>query len=94
MGLYDTGCFAAVPKEDLERAAAADDVATIVEKMLADLEVHPAEWENHTLERFLDALARCLSSQRQLYANAGRAYPDTTTWRLFAEALVAATGYE
>jgi hypothetical protein len=44
--------------------------------------------------RFLDALARCLGGQRQLYANTGRTYPSTVTWTLFAESLIAATGYE
>lgn len=69
-------------------------MARIVEKMVADLEAHPTEWENHTLDRFLDALACCLNGQRHLYANTARIYPDTAIWTLFAESLVAATGYE
>jgi len=60
MGLYETGCFAGVPDEDLERAASAEDLARIVAKIVAELEAHPTEWGNHTLDRFLDALARCL----------------------------------
>jgi hypothetical protein len=58
------------------------------------LKAHPTEWENQTLDSFLHALARCLGSQRQLYANTGRTYPSTVTWTLFAESLIAATGYE
>jgi phosphoenolpyruvate carboxylase len=92
--LYETCRFADIPDEDLERAASAEDVARIVEKMVADLEAHPTEWENHTLDSFLDALARCLDAQRQLYANTGRIYPASASWTLFAESLVAATGYE
>jgi hypothetical protein len=94
MGLYETGRSADVPDEDLQEVESAEDVAHIVERMAADLEAHPTEWENHTLVRFLDALARCLDAQRQLYLNTGRTYPDAASWALFAEALIAATGYE
>jgi len=79
---------------ELREVASPGDVAQVVDRMLADLQAHPSEWENHTLERFLDALARCIKAQPQLYANLGEQYPGTATWRLFAEALVVATGYE
>ncbi|GHJ47422.1 hypothetical protein Cs7R123_47640 [Catellatospora sp. TT07R-123] len=83
-----TGRFAAVPLEDLRAVASAADAAQITERMLADLRADPAAWENGTLERFLEALACCLR------ANTGGPDPAVAEWRLFAEALVAATGYE
>lgn len=42
-------------------------------------------WENQSLERFLDALAACLDAQEPAAA---------PTWKLLAETLVKASGYE
>jgi hypothetical protein len=47
------------------------------------------EWENGTLDRFLDSLAA--------YANASvldGGDQESPTWQLFAELVVAATGFE
>jgi hypothetical protein len=54
--------------------------------MVDDLRQHPDEWENHTLERFLEALAASLTS--------GRTWPEQLSWRVLAEALTMASGYE
>jgi hypothetical protein len=43
-----------VPESDIDRVASHIDAARIVERMLADLRAHPQEWENATLERFLE----------------------------------------
>jgi hypothetical protein len=94
MNAHETHRFAAVPRDDLQTVASPAEVAQVIERMLTDLRAHPTAWENSTLERFLDSLARCLMAQPQLYANLGQQYPATAEWRLFAEALVAASGYE
>lgn len=94
MNPFETGRFAPISRKDLRGTSSRDDVSHVVRRMLDDLQAHPHAWENHTLERFLDALARCLDAQPQLYTNLGEQYPATAEWRLFAEALVAATGYE
>lgn len=62
--------------------------------MLTDLRTHPTAWENPTLERFLDALAARLEALPTLYLNRGEQLPDQPTWKLLAETLVAASGYE
>jgi len=89
---YDTGRFAEVA--GLDQVATHTDVAAIVEQMLADLRAHPSEWENATLERFLDALAASLQALPARYANQGEQLPDQPTWKLLAETLVTASGYE
>jgi hypothetical protein len=61
--------------------------------MQADLLEHPEDWENHTLARFLDALAAVLEALPLSYQHQGRQLPDPS-WALFAQALVCATGYE
>jgi hypothetical protein len=62
--------------------------------MQRDLVTHPGEWENHTLDRLLEALARSVKGLPGLYANRGEQFPDSASWKVFAEALVMASGYE
>jgi pyruvate formate-lyase activating enzyme-like uncharacterized protein len=62
------------------------DAALLVEAMVDALRRHPDEWENHSLERFLDALAASLAS--------GRNRPEHPSWQVLAEALTTASGYE
>jgi hypothetical protein len=89
---YDTGRSAEV--SGLDHVATHSDVAAIVEQMLADLRTHPTEWENHTLDRFLEALTAVLHGLPSLRSNRGEQLPDQPSWKLLAETLVAATGYE
>ena len=89
---YETGRFA--DAGDLGQVSSHTDAAQVTERMLADLRAHPTEWENPTLERFLDALAASLEALPGLYANRGEPLPDPPTWKVFTEALVMTSGYE
>ncbi|MFF4890446.1 DUF7660 family protein [Micromonospora chersina] len=91
---YETGRFANVRPDELDHVATNTDAAEIVARMLTDLRAHPTEWENHTLERFLDALESSLRGLPWLYRNRGDDFPDQPTWKQFTEALVMATGRE
>jgi hypothetical protein len=64
-----------------------DEFGAFVDAVLADyLDVGRAEWENATVDRLLDALSGL--------AVAGDDDQEAPSWRLFAEMLHAATGYE
>ena len=91
-GPYDTGRFAEVG--DLDQVNSHNDLAEIVQQMLGDLRAHPDEWENATLDRFLDALAGALQGLPGGYANRGEQFPTAPTWSMFAGVLVTASGYE
>jgi hypothetical protein len=91
-GPYDTGRFADVG--DVSTVTTITDAADVVQRMLGDLLTHPDEWENLTLEHFLEALAASLEGIPQLYANRGEQFPKEPTWRVLAEVLVMASGYE
>ena len=70
-------------------------LAAFVDSLAGDLESNPERWENATLPRFLDALARYLDGLDGWCANnAPEIDPDAAQWRLFAIALVGATIYE
>ena len=73
-GIYRTGRFANVDDETIGRARTNNDVAAIVDQMYVDLREHPREWENYTLESYLDALSRSLESPRSLYRNRGESF--------------------
>jgi len=79
---YATGGFADVSVGEVRSQA---ELAGVVEALLADLRRDPGRWENSTLDRFLDALAAVA---------ADRTAVESPTWRLVAELLLAATGYE
>jgi len=42
------------------------DVARVLTAMVDDLRAHPDEWENFTLDRYLEALAALMDSVDQL----------------------------
>lgn len=69
-----------------------DDLAEFVGVMVADLRANGAsEWENGTLERFLDGLEAFASARVVDHPGADQ---ERASWQLFAEILAAATGYE
>ena len=86
---YETGRFTtAEPTEVRTR----EDFATFAEALLRDFrDKGSSEWENTTLENFLDALA-AFSDARLVDRDPSE--QEVSSWRLFAEILAAATGYE
>lgn len=68
-----------------------DTFGDFLEVVLGDLRLGggSSEWENSTLEDFLEALA-AFAEARVI----DQGDQDNATWRLFAEMIVAATGYE
>ena len=52
-------------------------------------------WENHTLDSFLEAMARYASAIQGYYNNTGQnTNADTPSWAVFADILKGATIYE
>jgi len=88
---YDTGRPAEV---ETSHVATPDDLAGVIHAMVNDLRKHKDDWANTSLDTFLDALATTVEDIEQTYAARGEAVPDQPSWRLFAELLVAASGYE
>jgi hypothetical protein len=69
-----------------------DDFARFVSAVLADFRsAGAAEWENGTLDRFLDGLSAFADAR---VAEAQELDQEQASWRVFAEIVRAATGYE
>jgi hypothetical protein len=70
------------------------DLAGFVQALALDFLAHQHEWENITLERYLEALARWLADSDAYYKNQGLDVPSTPSWKNVAEMLIAAKSYE
>jgi hypothetical protein len=69
-----------------------DDFARFLLAVLADFRsTGEAEWENGTLDRFLDGLSAFAHARVVEVPEIGQ---EQASWRLFAEIVRAATGYE
>lgn len=90
---YSTG--RAAEAGDPAQVTSRDDLRRFVGQMLADFVGSGVlEWENATLERFLEALGGYLGDLDGYFRNRGEAVPDQPDWHLVALLLLAASGYE
>jgi hypothetical protein len=90
---YSTG--RAAEAGDPAQVTSRDDLRRFVGQMLADfMGSGVLEWENATLERFLEALGGYLGDLDGYFRNRGEAVPDQPDWHLVALLLLAASGYE
>lgn len=81
LGPYDTGIFADV-KADQVRSR--EDFRDVVAALIADYKRQGDDWENGDLQTFLEALEASVADVRN----------EEPSWRLMAEHLIRATGYE
>lgn len=72
--------------------AGRDHLLSTLEAMQRELE-SGAEWENNTLERYIDGFSALLRSIDQAYENEGRPMPEDP-WILLAEVFQGARDYE
>jgi hypothetical protein len=90
---WQTGRFAHV--DGREQVASREDVQGVIAQMRADLAGRGSrEWENPSLDRFLEALEAVLDGLPGQLARQGKAETAQPDWALLAHILIAATGYE
>lgn len=90
---WQTGRFAHVDRA--APVATRQDVQMVITQMRADLASRGSrEWQNPTLDRFLDALEAVLDGLPGRLASQGKTELPQPDWALLADILVAATGYE
>lgn len=71
----------------------AQDLIVVVTRLWTDFQARPEEWENPTLDGFLQAMAAWLSTFPQVYVNNKQPIPDPD-WKFLADCLRAARIYE
>jgi hypothetical protein len=80
--------------DPVERVSTREDIAEFLRELHRELEANPDEWENSTLEAFLEALSSVIDDMDGWFANRGEPVPDQPTWRLVAPLPHAARVYE
>jgi hypothetical protein len=68
-------------------------IASLADDLVVDFQHNPNQWENATLDRFLEAFAAWLSDNNGYWQNVGREVPDNP-WEIIWHALKAAPSYE
>ncbi|WP_406858744.1 hypothetical protein ABZO31_00100 [Streptomyces sp. HUAS MG47] len=70
------------------------ELVTFVRELHEDYLRRGGEWENQTLDDFLEALATWMHDSPGWYRNVGQELPEGGDWTFLARALQAATIYE
>nr|WP_253267796.1 hypothetical protein [Streptomyces asoensis] len=71
-----------------------EDFVQFLADALADLQNRPEDWENVTLENFLEAWGAWVGSMPGWCKNQGKELPDQPDWNLLAAMVMAARIYE
>ena len=71
----------------------AEDLVAVITHLRTNLQERPEEWENQTLDSFLEAMGAWVSTFPQVYINTGQAIPEPD-WNFVADCLRAARIYE
>lgn len=70
------------------------ELAGFLEQLADSLLEEPESWENVDLESFLRAWSAWLHDMDGFFANLGEPVPDSPSWQLIAQMLMAARIYE
>lgn len=70
------------------------DLAAFVKALRKDFRENRHDWENNTLEAFLEALAAYIEDLEGYHLNHGKAMPDHPNWQTFGDLLMGARIYE
>lgn len=71
-----------------------NELAGFVDQLADSLLESPESWENDTIERFLRAWSAWLNDMDGYFLNQGQAVPESPSWQLVAQMLLAARVYE
>ncbi|MEV6107518.1 hypothetical protein AB0M28_22850 [Streptomyces sp. NPDC051940] len=71
-----------------------EELVTFLRGLHEEFRAHGHEWENNTLDNFLEALAAWVHDAPGAYRNAGEQIPLDGDWTFMARALLAASIYE
>jgi hypothetical protein len=80
--------------EQVARIGSKRDLVDFIKALTVDARANVALWENHTLERYLSALAAWIDDSDGYYENRKLPVPTSPTWKNVGEMLLAAKYYE
>ena len=71
-----------------------DDFVVFVQALAEDLNKNRLEWENDSLERYLEAIAAWSQNIDSYFKNTNQPLPENVNWRIIGQILLAAKVYE
>lgn len=80
--------------EQIKHIESKEQLADFIAALVQDLLNNRTEWENVTLDSFLEAMESWVRSMDNYYKNTGQAIPVTPSWKTFADMLYAGKIYE
>ena len=81
-------------KNKVDSVGSRDDFAEFITALRRDLTAHPEEWQNPTLDSFLEALSAWVQDMDGYYQNTRLPVPTSPNWKNVAEMMLAAKYYE
>lgn len=80
--------------EYVEQVHDRQNFTQFLEGLIEDYRKNQTQWENQTLENFLEALRGWVIDMDGYFQNIGQEPPVQPSWNLMARMLLAATAYE
>jgi len=71
-----------------------DDFVDFVRVLASDTRQNPTEWENDTVERYLEAIGAWVQDMNGYFINTKQPLPQHVEWRIIGQILLAAKIYE
>ncbi|WP_340377820.1 hypothetical protein U5640_24025 [Streptomyces sp. SS7] len=82
------------PGHPEDEVTSREELVAFIAQLRDDFVERGDQWENATLDRFLDALTAWIDASPGWYRNFDQEMPPNGDWTLFARALSAAVVYE
>lgn len=81
-------------QEEIAQIETHTDLAKFIQQLREELNDRSEQWENSTLERYLEAMAGVVSDIDGYFNNSDKPLPAAETYRTMATILTASTMYE
>jgi hypothetical protein len=80
--------------EEVKTIKTREDLASFIQVLHDEFQAHHAEWENVTLETYLEALSGYVWDRDGNYINRNQSVPEQPDWSLIGAILLAGFTYE
>lgn len=81
-------------KAKVDSVESRHDLVSFINALRNDLATHPEEWQNRTLDDFLEAMSAWVQDMDGYYQNNHLPMPPLPSWKNIAEIMLAAKYYE
>ncbi|MEH7749106.1 hypothetical protein V7659_29445 [Neobacillus drentensis] len=80
--------------EKVEKVKSREDLIKFIKHLRRDLQTNRVEWENITLEDYLEAMEAWVKDMEGYYSNTNQPVPIQPSWKTIADILFASSKYE